>query len=313
MTHPASHAAPAGIDLDSRILTQAAFEEIAASWDGCEGGGIHDIGASLLADFNRLARNAANDAPAADGDALYRAWHKVGADDGLDDFATPSAPVAAHADDYEKRIETLAANWKERALKAEAALANAQQDAARYRVLREHVSPSTVRITMRSIPPQGQSPEERIDMLCDQLIHKYPSAAPGKAAAAIAGGLERILDKMEVIAQVVESERLPNTASALRGLIAQAHQATSAADAKDADPWHDAADLPPDHAPVLAELKPRRKNMKPIFAVVSYFRTQKGVHDAEPGWFEQFTDDTADVVRWQPIRAAIAASQKGQK
>jgi hypothetical protein len=45
-----------GIDLDKPILTQSAFEEIAASWDGCEGEGIKDIGAALRQDFERLAQ-----------------------------------------------------------------------------------------------------------------------------------------------------------------------------------------------------------------------------------------------------------------
>jgi hypothetical protein len=53
---------------------------------------------------------------------------------------------------------------------APAPSAEADRDAKRYRVLREHVSPAAVRIAMRSIPPQGQSCEERIDMLCDQLL-----------------------------------------------------------------------------------------------------------------------------------------------
>jgi hypothetical protein len=54
----------AGFDLDKPILTQAAFEEIAESWDGCEGEGIKDIGAALRRDFDRLARRAAPDSAA---------------------------------------------------------------------------------------------------------------------------------------------------------------------------------------------------------------------------------------------------------
>lgn len=52
-------------------------------------------------------------------------------------------------------------------------LASAQKDAARYRVLREHVAPRDVSISMmvppQDIPPE-QSIEERIDMLCDGFI-----------------------------------------------------------------------------------------------------------------------------------------------
>ena len=52
-------------------------------------------------------------------------------------------------------------------------LAADARDAARYRVLREHVAPRDVSISMQvpveDIPPE-QSVEDRIDMLCDQLV-----------------------------------------------------------------------------------------------------------------------------------------------
>lgn len=49
-------------------------------------------------------------------------------------------------------------------------LASATTDAARYTVLRAHVSPKDVRIFMNTIPPEGQTLEERIDMLCDIIL-----------------------------------------------------------------------------------------------------------------------------------------------
>jgi hypothetical protein len=68
--------------------------------------------------------------------------------------------------------------------------------------------------------------------------------------------------------------------------------------------WHYDPEFPPDYRPVLAELVPKRKNAKePVYAVVCYHRTQKGVHDAEPGWFDPRTDDTCEVLRWQYINA----------
>lgn len=56
------------------------------------------------------------------------------------------------------------------------------------------------------------------------------------AVAPLSAGMDSILDKMEMIAQVVKGDRLPNTAKALSGLIAQARAATVACvkDARDA-------------------------------------------------------------------------------
>lgn len=66
-----------------------------------------------------------------------------------------------------------------------------------------------------------------------------------------------------------------------------------------------AVDLPPDHRQVLVELRPHRKNSKPLFTVARYFRPKRGVHDGEPGWFNNAADDV-DVVRWWPIDGAGA-------
>lgn len=63
--------------------------------------------------------------------------------------------------------------------------------------------------------------------------------------------------------------------------------------------WKSPTEFPPDDVKVLAELKPRRKNMKPILAVVEYMRTRKGVHDAEPMWFTTLSDDDVEVLRWR--------------
>lgn len=49
-------------------------------------------------------------------------------------------------------------------------LAVTATNAARYEVLRAHVSPRNVRISMNTVPPIGQTPKERIDMLCDIII-----------------------------------------------------------------------------------------------------------------------------------------------
>lgn len=56
------------------------------------------------------------------------------------------------------------------------------------------------------------------------------------AVAPLSAEMDSILDKMEMIAQVVKGDRLPNTAKALSGLIAQARAATVASveDARDA-------------------------------------------------------------------------------
>ena len=66
----------AGIDLDKPILTQSAFEEIAASWDGCryDDAMIDDIGAALRRDFERLARRAEPSVTTGDERALFEAW-----------------------------------------------------------------------------------------------------------------------------------------------------------------------------------------------------------------------------------------------
>lgn len=49
-------------------------------------------------------------------------------------------------------------------------------NAARYEVLRRRVSPGDVRIQMTKTPPEGQTPEERIDMLCDLVIEAQRSS-----------------------------------------------------------------------------------------------------------------------------------------
>ena len=75
--------------------------------------------------------------------------------------------------------------------------------------------------------------------------------------------------------------------------------------------WHPASELPPDDVPVIAELKPARKNAKrKIFAVVEYLRTRKGVHDAEPMWFEPISENEVEVVRWRYIEEPVAAESK---
>jgi hypothetical protein len=63
--------------------------------------------------------------------------------------------------------------------------------------------------------------------------------------------------------------------------------------------WKSPTEFPPDDVQVLAELKPRRKNMKPILAVAEYLRTRKGVHDAEPMWFTTLSDEDVEVLRWR--------------
>lgn len=80
-------------------------------------------------------------------------------------------------------------------------------------------------------------------------------------------------------------------------------RAQPADDAKTEGLWHGPSELPPDHRPVLAELKAKRKGQKPIYAVVCYHRTKKGVHDTEPAWFDPRADDTCEIVRWQHITA----------
>lgn len=60
-----------------------------------------------------------------------------------------------------------------------------------------------------------------------EYVQRLAYEAGSRAALAkpvAAGELPKVLDKMEVIAQVVEGERLPNTAHALRSLIEQARQ-----------------------------------------------------------------------------------------
>jgi hypothetical protein len=64
----------AGFDLDKPILTQSAFEEIAASWDGCEGEGIKDIGAALRQDFERLARPQVRQVGLEDEQLITQDW-----------------------------------------------------------------------------------------------------------------------------------------------------------------------------------------------------------------------------------------------
>lgn len=71
--------------------------------------------------------------------------------------------------------------------------------------------------------------------------------------------------------------------------------------------WKSPTELPPNDVPVIAELKPRRKKAKPIFAVVEYLRTRKGVHDAEPMWFEPISEDEVVVLRWRYIEEPAAA------
>lgn len=74
--------------------------------------------------------------------------------------------------------------------------------------------------------------------------------------------------------------------------------------------WHSPTELPPNDVQVIAELKPRRKNGKPVFAVVEYLRTRKGVHDAEPMWFEPISEDEVTVLRWRYIEEPAAAEAK---
>jgi hypothetical protein len=62
------------LDLDKPILTQAAFEEIATSWDGCEGEGIKDIGAALRQDFDRLASHQAHQVGSLDERLITQEW-----------------------------------------------------------------------------------------------------------------------------------------------------------------------------------------------------------------------------------------------
>lgn len=57
------------------------------------------------------------------------------------------------------------------------------KDAARYRVLRQHVLPHAVGIQMDRKPPARQPVEERIDLLCDIVIER-------RAAAQLDGGQE---------------------------------------------------------------------------------------------------------------------------
>lgn len=64
--------------------------------------------------------------------------------------------------------------------------------------------------------------------------------------------------------------------------------------------WHDATELPPDNTPVLAELKVSSKKKQRAFAVVSYFRTEPGVHDEAPGWLDEEGTER-HVLRWQKI------------
>lgn len=71
--------------------------------------------------------------------------------------------------------------------------------------------------------------------------------------------------------------------------------------------WKLPTELPPDDVQVLAELKPRRKNGKQVFAVVEYLRTRKGVHDAEPSWFAPLSQDEVEVLRWRYLEEPEAA------
>jgi hypothetical protein len=74
------------------------------------------------------------------------------------------------------------------------------------------------------------------------------------------------------------------------------------------DQWNPGTELPPNDVQVLAELKPSRKNAKrKIYAVVEYMRTRKGVHDAEPMWFEPMGENEVEVVRWRYIDEPQAA------
>jgi hypothetical protein len=59
-------------------------------------------------------------------------------------------------------------------------------------------------------------------------------------------------------------------------------------------------ELPPDHRQVLAEVRPRRRNSRAVFVVARYFRPKRGVHDGDPGWFDNAGGDV-DVIRWWPI------------
>lgn len=71
--------------------------------------------------------------------------------------------------------------------------------------------------------------------------------------------------------------------------------------------WREATELPEDNTPVLAELKVSSRKKQRAFAVVSYFRTEPGVHDEAPGWFDE--DGTErQVLRWQKITMQKAVS-----
>ena len=71
--------------------------------------------------------------------------------------------------------------------------------------------------------------------------------------------------------------------------------------------WKSPTELPPNDVQVIAELKPRRKKGKPIFAVVEYLRTRKGVHEAEPMWFEPISENEVVVLRWRFIEEPAVA------
>lgn len=49
-------------------------------------------------------------------------------------------------------------------------------DAERYRILRAHIKPGDVQLAMTRLPPKGQTPEQRIDMLCDLYAGAHTQA-----------------------------------------------------------------------------------------------------------------------------------------
>lgn len=111
----------------------------------------------------------------------WPSWKRNSAETSVQDSKPPSADDEVLALHRQLATERLRADqgWARAEAKSKecadlrerlSITSEAELDAARYEILRAHVSPKDVRIFMTTIPPEGQTLEERIDMLCDIIL-----------------------------------------------------------------------------------------------------------------------------------------------
>jgi hypothetical protein len=85
--------------------------------------------------------------------------------------------------------------------------------------------------------------------------------------------------------------------------------------AEAASQWVSVKDrLPEPFKPVLAQLRPKRKNIKPRYVVAIYCTPKPGVHDSdEPTWFDESAEMEIQPAHWMPLPAAPSDSVEGAK